>query len=73
MLGILELFDEIIDRERMDSYDNEIAGNAGIETAIHQLYALEDKNSFLFFVTMMCPRMLINFCLQDGKCMLYFQ
>ena len=60
MLGILELFDEIIDRERMDSYDNEIAGNEGIETSIHQLYALEDKNSFLFFVTMMCARMRVG-------------
>lgn len=40
----------------IDEYED-LSGNAAIETTIHKLYARDDKNSFLFLLTMLCSRM----------------
>ena len=58
ILNVMQLFDEIIGRRvyNLDEY-GDLSGNAAIETAIHQLYAKDDKNSFLFLMTMLCGEM----------------
>lgn len=58
MLDVLEAFDEIIGRRAVGSDDNEdLSGNEAIETAISQMYVRDDKDNFIFFVTMLCSRM----------------
>lgn len=58
ILHVMQLFDETIGRRVYHSDENEdLSGNAAIETAIHQMYAKDDKNSFLFLLTMLCGRM----------------
>ena len=58
ILNVMQLFDEIIGRRvyNSDEYED-LSGNAAIETAIHQLYEKDDKNSFLFLLTMLCGGM----------------
>ena len=58
ILNVMQLFDETIGRRvyLSDEYED-LSGNAAIETAIHQMYAKDDKNSFLFLLTMLCSRM----------------
>lgn len=58
MLDILKLFDEIIGRKDVDADENEdMAGNAAIETAINQMYEKDDKESLFFLLTILCSRM----------------
>lgn len=58
ILHVMQLFDETIGRRVYHSDENEdLSGNAAIETAIHQMYAKDDKNSLLFLLTMLCGRM----------------
>ena len=58
ILHVMQLFDETIGRRvyNSDEYED-LSGNAAIETAIHQMYAKDDKNSLLFLLTMLCGRM----------------
>ena len=57
ILHVMQLFDETIGRRVYHSDENEdLSGNAAIETAIHQMYAKDDKNSLLFLLTMLCGR-----------------
>ena len=58
ILGVMQMFDEVIGRRSVDSEEYEdLSGNAAIETAIHQLYEKEDDNSMLFLLTMFWSRM----------------
>ena len=58
ILNVMQIFDETIGRRvyNSDEYED-LSGNAAIETAIHQMYAKDDKNSLLFLLTMLCGRM----------------
>ncbi|MFQ7574630.1 MAG: SseB family protein [Lachnospira sp.] len=58
ILEVMELFDNAIGRVGFDTDENEdLSGNAGIEAAIAQLYQKDDKESFLFLLTVLCARM----------------
>ena len=58
ILNVMQLFDETIGRRGINFEEHEeLSGNAAIETAIHQMYAKDDKESFMFLLTMLCLRM----------------
>ncbi len=58
ILEVMELFDDAIGRIPFDAEENEdLSGNEAIEIAINQLYEQDDKESFLFLLTMLCSRM----------------
>ena len=58
ILNVMQLFDETIGRRGYRSEEQEdLSGNAAIETAIHQVYAKDDKESFMFLLTMLCGGM----------------
>lgn len=58
ILEVMKAFDEAVGRLPFDINENEdLSGNAAIESAINQLYVQDDKESLLFLMTMLCVRM----------------